>query len=169
MRNLIVGFLALAAVGAATGGADAAAPDAKAARAFVAGLYAHYPSPPNGPFFSPTDKNAADVFDPGMIALIREDAKLANGEVGFIDADPLCQCQDDGGIKVTITSVTMQAASAATVVVDLHFPQGKPNPLTLHLVVVNGKWRVYDLSAPDMASFRSDLAKANKEAAAGHR
>jgi hypothetical protein len=168
MRALTLGFLAFAAFGAATCGAGAAAPDAITARAFVAGLYSHYPSSPNGQVFSPTDKNAADVFDPGMIALIKEDEKLANGEVGFIDADPLCQCQDDGGIKVTITSVTMKAANAATAVVDLHFPQGKPNPLTLHLVVVNGKWRVYDLSAPGMASFRADLAKANKEAAAGH-
>ena len=44
----------------------------------------------------------------------------------------------------------------------------KPNLLTLHLVVVKGEWRVYDLSMGDIKSYRSDLAKANKDAAAGH-
>jgi hypothetical protein len=146
----------------------AGAPDANSARAFVQTLYSHYPQPSNGPFFDPTGKNAVAVFDPGMVALFKEDQKLAKGEVGFVDADPLCQCQDDGGLKVKILSVNLKSAQAATAVVDLHFEGGQPNPLTLHLVVVNGQWRIYDLSAKDMASYRADFIKANKEHAAGH-
>jgi len=37
--------------------------------------------------FDPTGKSASEVFDPGMIAAFREDSRLANGEVGFVDAD----------------------------------------------------------------------------------
>ena len=65
----------------------AAAPDVASARAFVEKLYSHYPSNPNRKAFDPTGKNASQVFDPGMIAAFREDTKLANGEVGFIEAD----------------------------------------------------------------------------------
>jgi hypothetical protein len=65
----------------------AAAPDAASARAFVEKLYSHYPSNPNRKAFDPTGKNASQVFDPGMIAAFREDTKLANGEVGFVEAD----------------------------------------------------------------------------------
>lgn len=100
----------------------AAAPDAASAKAFVEKLYSHYPSNPNGKAFDPTGKNASEVFDPGMIAAFREDARLANGEVGFVDADPLCQCQDDGGLKSKVVSVTMTGPNAADVVVNLQYP-----------------------------------------------
>ena len=97
----------------------AAAPDAASARTFVEKLYSHYPARPKRMGFDPTGKNAGEVFDPGMIAAFREDARLANGEVGFIDADPLCQCQDDSGLKPKIVSVTMTDPNAADAVVNL--------------------------------------------------
>jgi hypothetical protein len=143
----------------------AAAPDAASARAFVENLYSHYPSNPNGRAFDPTGKNASKVFDPGMIAAFREDARLAKGEVGFVDADPLCQCQDDGGMKSKVVSVTMAGPNAADAVVNLQFPDATL-ALTLHLVPVNGAWRIYDLSTGDVKSYRADLLKANKDAAA---
>ena len=145
----------------------AAAPDAAGARAFVEKLYSHYPSNPDGTAFDPTGKNASEVFDPGMIAAFREDSRLANGEVGFVDADPLCQCQDDSGLKPKVVSVTMTGPNAADAVVNLQYPE-ETVALTLHLVPVNGAWRIYDLSTKDVKSYRADLLKANKEAAAPH-
>jgi len=145
----------------------AATPDDARARAFVEKLYSHYPSNPNGMAFDPTGKNASKVFDPGMVAAFREDSRLANGEVGFIDDDPLCQCQDDAGLKSKVVSVTMTGSNAADVVVNLQYPDAT-QALTLHLVPVNGAWRIYDLSTGDVKSYRADLLKANKEAAAQH-
>jgi hypothetical protein len=164
----VAAIAAIAFITAAFGGA-APAPDVNAARAFIAKLYSHYPAK-KGSSFAPTDKNAPDVFDPGMVALFREDTRLAKGEVGFVDADPICMCQDDSGLKSKIVSVAMNGPNAATAVVDLQYPDSgnKPNLLTLHLVVVKGEWRVYDLSMGDIKSYRADLTKANKEAAAGH-
>jgi hypothetical protein len=153
---------------ASVASAVAAAPDAAGARAFVLKLYSHYPSKPNGRAFDPTGKNANEVFDPGMIAAFREDARLANGEVGFVDADPLCQCQDDSGLKPKLVSVTMMGPNAADVLVSLGYTGEKPRALTLHLVPVNGAWRISDLSMGDMKSYLADLLKANKEAAAQH-
>lgn len=168
MKN--IGLAALAAVIFSVAALASTAPDVNSARAFIVKLYSHYPAPAKGQTFMPTDKNAPEVFDPGMVALFREDTRLAKGEVGFVDADPICMCQDDSGLKPKIVSVTMQGPNAATAVVDLQYPDSghKPNLLTLHLVVVKGEWRVYDLSMGDIKSYRADLAKANKEAAAGH-
>ena len=144
-----------------------AAPDTASARAFVEKLYSHYPSKPHGKAFDPTGKNASEVFDRGMIAAFREDARLSNGEVGFVDSDPLCQCQDDTDLKSKVESVTMTGPNAADVVVNLQYPDAT-RALTLHLVPVNGAWRIHDLSMGDMKSYRADLLKANKEAAAQH-
>jgi hypothetical protein len=146
----------------------AAKPDAASARAFVEKLYSHYPSSPNLKAFDPTGRNASQVFDLGMISAFREDTTLAHGEVGFVEADPLCQCQDDSGLKPKIVSVTMTGPNAADAVVNLQSP-GETRMLTLHLVPVNGAWRIYDLSIGEMKSYRADLLKANKEAAAQQR
>ena len=137
--------------------AVAAASDAAGARAFVEGLYSHYPSNPDGMVFDPTGKSASEVFDPGMIAAFRKDARLSNGEVGFVDADPLCQCQDDSGLKPKVVSVTMTGPDAADAVVNLQYPE-ETVVLTLHLVPVNGAWRIYDLSTKDVKSYRADLS-----------
>lgn len=145
----------------------AAAPDAASAKAFVEKLYSHYPSNPNRKAFDPTGKNAREVFDPGMIAAFREDARLANGEVGFVDSDPLCQCQDDSNLRSKLASVTMTGPNAADAVVNLQYPS-ETLALTLHLVPVNGAWRIHDLSIGDVKSYRADLLKANKDAAASH-
>jgi hypothetical protein len=145
----------------------AAALDADSAKAFVEKLYSHYPSKPKGPQFNPMGKDASQVFDPGMIAAFREDTRLAHGEVGYVDSDPICQCQDDSGLKATVTSATVTGPNAADVVVSLVYPsEEKPIAMTLHLVPVNGAWRIHDLSTADSQSYRADLLKANKEAAA---
>ena len=165
MKKMLV---AAAAVVALTMPAMAGAPDANAARAFIQKLYAHYPQKEGGPFFEPTGKNAAEVFDAPLIAGFKEDARLAKGEVGFVDADPICMCQDDSGLKAKIVSVTMKGANADAVV-DLQYEggDGKPNLLTLHLVPVNGQWRVHDLSMGEVKSYLGDLTKANARHAKG--
>jgi hypothetical protein len=161
-------WIAAACLASGVATSVAAASDAASAKAFVEKLYSHYPSKPgNRDAFDPTGKNASQVFDPGMIAAFREDTRLAHGEVGFIDSDPLCQCQDDSGLKATVGVVTMTDPNAADVVVNLEYPSDKVTiALTLHLVPVNGAWRIHDLSTADEQSYRADLLKANKEAAA---
>src|SRR5215469_1842690 len=45
-------------------------------------------------------RTAGSFVDDSMIALLRRDDKMSNGEVGAIDSDPICQCQDWDGMKV---------------------------------------------------------------------
>jgi hypothetical protein len=162
--NRIAVWIAVACL-TGVAGPVAAAPDAAGARVFVEKLYSHYPSNPSGPAFEPTGKNASEVFDPSLIAAFREDARLANGEVGYVDGDPVCQCQDDSGLKSQVQSVTMTGPDTADAVVALQYPD-QTLALTLHLVPVTGAWRIHDLSTADMKSYRADLLKANKDAAA---
>lgn len=162
-------MLAAAAIAMAMpAAAGAPALDANSARVFVQKLYAHYPQKEGGPVFEPTGKDAPAVFDAALIKAFQEDTRLAKGEVGFVDADPICQCQDDAGLKPKIVSVTMKGANADAVV-DLQFggSNGKPNLLTLHLVPVNAQWRIHDLSTKDEKSYLDDLTKANARHAKG--
>ena len=53
------------------------------------------------PDYNPFDQPER-VFAPPLLAAINEDARLANGEVGYLDGDPLCQCQDAAGLKARV-------------------------------------------------------------------
>jgi len=149
--------------------AMAAGLDANAARAFVQKIYSHYPQKQDGPFFEPANKDAPSVFDPGMVAAFQEDARLAKGEVGYVDGDPICGCQDDSGMVFKITAATMTGKDTADVTVALmaSATDKAPRLQTLKLVVVNGQWRIHDISAKDQKSYRDDLMKANARHAKG--
>src|SRR5919199_946809 len=90
-RPLLMMFLAAAALAAAAPG--------ETPRGFVERIYAGYRHDNYSPF-----EHAERIFAPPLLAAIREDERLSRGEVGFLDADPLCQCQDAGGIHPRILS-----------------------------------------------------------------
>ena len=49
----------------------------------------------------PTDETQLDaVWSPRMAALIRRGRELANGELSYLDADPICNCQDFENLTV---------------------------------------------------------------------
>src|SRR3569832_1116410 len=148
MKSWIVAAAALMVVAMP---AAAAGPDANAARTFVQKLNTHNPQK-GEPYFDPTNKDAASVFEPGMIKAFAEKAQHNHDEVGVVDADPICMCQDDAGMTSKIVSVTMKGANA-DVVVNLLYPGGQPQAVTMHLVPVNGQWRIYDLSTKDELCF----------------
>ena len=163
---LALSLLALALVAAA----PARAADVSAARAFVQQLYAHYPQPANTSF-DPTGANAHAVFDPSMIALFRENARLTpKGDEGAIDSDPICDCQDVSGLRSRIGSVRLVSADTAIADVVLAFSEASPpdiDRVTLTLVTIHGQWRIYDIHTTNTPSFREYLIKANKDARQG--
>ena len=160
---LALSLLALALVAAA----PARAADVAGARAFVQQLYAHYPQPANTSF-DPTGANASSVFDPSMIALFRENARLTpKGDEGAIDSDPICDCQDDSGLRSRIGAVRLVAPDTAIADVVLTFTEAIPpevDRLTLTLVTIHGQWRIYDIHSTNTPSFRAYLIKANWDA-----
>ena len=150
--------------------ASAAAPagHTDGARGFVSKLYSHYPVAGHVPEFDPLGKAMGSVFDPSLIALILKDRELAKGEVGALDGDPLCDCQDDSGLQFKVASVTPDGPERAKAVITRRDPEASPpeaEKITVDLVRVGGRWRVHDIGTPDTPSLRAYLIKSNQEAA----
>jgi len=143
-------FLMAAALVAA---ASAAASPTATPRAFVDDLYARYRSDS----FCPTcDGTAGRIFDASLVALIRKDEKLADGEVGSLDGDPVCDCQDPGGMKAKVLSVTQSGANAAKAEIELAFASEKRR-MTFDLVTSKDGWRIHDIHTKDTPSLRKLL------------
>jgi hypothetical protein len=153
-------------VAALLAGGGVRADETSGARAFVAGLYAHYPLDNHKPMFEPLGKDATSVFDASLLHLIREDSRLAGGEVGALDSDPICVCQDDGGMISQVISVSTDGPRRAKAAVVLRFSAASPPDIvgvTLDLVEVAGHWRIHDIHTKDTPSLRAFLAQSNQE------
>jgi len=128
-------------------------------RAFVERLYASYSNEDYSPFEHPER-----VFAPALLAAINEDSKLANGEVGFIDADPICQCQDTAGMRSSVASVT-GSRGQATARITLSWQGTKDRrDVRLRLTRTPAGWRIADVITTDEPSLLHDLQEANRKA-----
>jgi len=136
--------------------AAAAAQAPETPRHFVERVYAGY----RDPDFSPL-KRPERVFAPTLVAAIREEARLSRGEVGFMDADPLCDCQDPAGMRPTVTEATQTGRAAARVRVALRFGD-EIRRVALKLVRTPAGWRIADVSDADEPSLLADLAAWNR-------
>ena len=126
----------------------AAAQDLGAAKAFVTGLYAAYATPPVPDSLG---RQAKDTFSPALLDLMRRDAaRTPKGEVGTLDGDPICNCQDYEIRGVTIVA-TMAGPGRATVIASFR-NHGQPQSVGLDLVWSQERWRVDDVHARDMLS-----------------
>ena len=136
------------AIGIALLASPAAAQDPGAAKAFVAGLYAAYGKVPGPDYLG---RQAKDVFSPALLDLMRrEAAHTPKGEVGALDGDPICNCQDYE-IRDVSVSVTMAGATSATAIVNFR-NLGRAEAIGLDLVWAKGGWRVDDVHAKEMLS-----------------
>lgn len=134
---------------------------AEAPRAFVERLYAGYRDPDFNPLAHPRR-----IFAPPLVAAIREDGRLSRGEVGYMDSDPLCQCQDAAGLRPTVGEVGRPDATAATVRVLIDFGGSDRRDLTLRLVGTRAGWRVADIATAEEPSLLESLNRFNRRRAA---
>jgi hypothetical protein len=125
---------------------------------FVTGLYTHYRRNPD---FSPLLR-PQDVFSPRLTAAIRRDSALANGEVGFLDGDPLCDCQDSAGLRATVAPIGQPGPDTARMAVDIRFAGNDRRHLKLSLVRVAGAWRIADVASAQEPSLLVDLERENR-------
>ncbi len=135
--------------------------------AWLRSVYAKYQTPDFSPFTA-----QADYFDPVLIAAMAENARLTpEDEVGAVDADPICSCQDSSGMEARVVEVTTTSATTALGKVDLWAGTPDQRRLEVDLVLVGGKWRIHnvrDLSDTDNpGGFLKYVQDANKEAAGG--
>jgi hypothetical protein len=131
---------------------------AETPRHFVGRLYAGYRRQDYSPLARP-----ASVFAPPLAAAIDEDRRLSGDEVGFLDGDPVCDCQDPAGLRARIAQLSPRGSAEATVRVTLRFgASGEGRILTLRLVRTAAGWRVADVATSDSPSLLEDLEAANR-------
>jgi Protein of unknown function (DUF3828) len=144
--------------------AAAAAQPAETPQKFMERLYAEYRHSDYSPFTHP-----GQVFAPRLLSAINEDSKLAKGEVGYLDGDPVCQCQDSGGMRPSITGVTQLGPDKAIVRVSIGWEHDPARPARFSLVRTRAGWRIADVSSADEASLLGALEKSNREERAKRR
>jgi len=153
----------------------AAAPSADSARVWVVRLYDRY----RDDSFSPFGAAKPEVFGPEIIHELAENDRLTpEGEMGAIDADPICSCQDPTDMKATVGEVTIQGADRAVAKVKLQWPL-PPDPIpsqspdytqnvTLQLQMTPAGWRVRDIGGDEARdSFLAYLREENRNRKAG--
>lgn len=124
------------------------------AEAFVTGLYRAYAHEP-GPDY--VGAGAKATFATGLLDLMRRDAALTPpGEVGVLDGDPICDCQD---YKIADVQVRISGSPIAATASVAFTNYGQPRSLTLDLVREPAGWRVADVHSetlPSLAGLLTD-------------
>jgi hypothetical protein len=126
----------------------AAAQDAASAKTFLESVYQHYQH--GGKGIDLGGPHAGEYFHSSLLTLVRADAK-ANGpeNVGVIDSDPVCGCQDWDGIWDLKIDVNVQTPQRATARVSFAAFQRRTKEglrdLEITLVPERGQWRIYNI------------------------
>lgn len=135
----------------------APAPSAETPRAFIERIYAGYRDPDYSPLARPER-----VFAAPLVAAIREDRRLSRDEVGYMDGDPLCQCQDPAGLRPLIGEVGRPTARTAAARILLRFDGDADREVMLQLVRTSSGWRIADVATPDSPSMLDELRRFNR-------
>ena len=139
------------------------AQDIPAARAFVQKLYSAYEHPASQSDPDVLGKAAGRIFSPSLLQLIRRsEARTPKGDAPPLDGDPICDCQDPGGLHLVALTVNPVDSSHASAVATLRFPgESKPDIITLSLLATPAGWRVDDVATADTPSLRKFLQEAH--------
>lgn len=146
-RTILVSALLVAVV---PGLNPTRAQDANSAKTFLVEAYQHYGK--NGKGIDFGGPSAHRYYHSSLIALMRADAK-ANGpdNVGVLDSDPLCSCQDWDGIFELKIDLQLEApgraqAEASFALDDVpHRNRDSWRKLKIQLRAEHGAWRIYDV------------------------
>jgi hypothetical protein len=138
-----IAFVALSAV-------PACGQDANSAKLFLASIYKHYAN--RGKGIDINGPKARGVFDSSLIALLHADQKAVGpNEVGVLDGDPICSCQDWDGIwdlKITDEMEPDGRVKAAVSFATFAPRAGSDQDhrsIEMTLVPEGGQWRIWDI------------------------
>jgi len=109
--------------------------------------------------------NNRTFFSTETSALIAENERLADGEIGYFDADPICQCQDWNDLVVVDTQTTMTDATHASVRATSR--DGDSTLVQTYALVREADgWRIDDIVHPEYGSMAEGVEASNAELAA---
>ncbi|MFT4912370.1 MAG: hypothetical protein ACI9YM_000945 [Brevundimonas sp.] len=123
---------------------------------FVRALYAVYAGDGRG--LEPLPPGRDPIYGRTLNAMIGADFRKADGEAPFLNHDPICGCQDSGGLvleSVVVTESGATTAEAAVVFSNL----GETHRQTLKLMKEGQSWRVVDVLVPGQPPLTEQLLK----------
>jgi Protein of unknown function (DUF3828) len=127
------------------------------AESFVRHLYSEYTTPPkqNSPDFMGREMSLA--FSPALARIIRAELrKTPKGEVGKIDGDPICNCQD--WEKLSIAKLDIAKTGNTTAVASVSIKNmDATRSLKLFLIWTAQGWRIDDIWTSDTPSYKKYL------------
>jgi len=164
LKTLIMTAAALALAACTQPAEKAEAPATTAAteqtpEAFVRSLYS---SEAGGTFVRNEDPDAPEVEAPSdwsarTAALIAETEALGNpGEYAYFESNPICDCQDDGGMVLTSVTPGTVTADRADVTVVMTWTMAQPvdtRTQTYKLVKEGGAWKIDDIQRDQTTEF----------------
>ena len=152
----LLGLTVLAALTGNAAASQAQGGERGAVRMFLESVYARYVDANSAP--ETLGRDAPRLFSRRLVALIREDQRLARGEVGLIDHDPICSCQDWRDLAVRRIDVTVSSATRASAVVEFtNAGQRVRTRFTLSREAVG--WRIDDVREPHARGLRATLER----------
>ena len=174
MRPTLIVLVALA-LGACDTPAETAAPTATltslettapstadGAEAFVRALYVSYSEAEDAdPWSGPR------VWSRRMNALVQRDRELANGDLPYLDADPICDCQDWEKLSVRSVALSPMRADGSVEATVRFINAAEDHTVLLKLVRETDGWRVDDVMNPGYPSLAENLAASNAQIEAG--
>lgn len=133
------------------------------ADAFVRALYASYSDSDDADPWS-----GAQVWSRRMNALIERDRALAaDGDLPYLDADPICNCQDWENLSVRSVALSPVRADGS-VEATVRFINAREDQTSLLKLVREAEgWRVDDVMNPGYPSLADNLAASNARLEAG--
>lgn len=103
------------------------------------------------------DDASPELWSARTAALIAETEALGNpGEYAYFEADPICACQDDGGMMLRSVAVTPTGANMADATVVLEWTLAQPVETvrqTFNLVREDGAWKIDDIHRDQSREF----------------
>jgi len=122
--------------------------------AFVRRAYAAYADRSYSPLTDPEK-----LFSSTLASAIRKDG--GGGEVGYLDGDPLCDCQDFEHLSARITSIRRPGSRFASARVHVTRGPKETRDLRLNLVLTSSGWRIADVVDPRGHSLLKELRRAH--------
>lgn len=135
------------------------------AEVFVRGIYAGYAAA-EAADAPPPEKTLPPIWSRRMAALMDRDIALAGDDLPFLDADPICNCQDWEGIAVL--SVRTRAMGRGRTEAVVRFVNGgEAQTGRFVLIREDGGWRIDDVLNPPYRGLAALLAESNRRVEAG--
>ena len=146
------------------------AEDNNTAFQFVENIYSKYENNEDVSVLKGSETNG--IFSPDLLKLIKLDETEAKGEAGYLDWDPLCDCQDigdPGDFKINNINISDKAGKT---IADVSFKISETNiKVSLYLVKIKGEWYIDEIKSKNMISlskYLSDNLIADKSATEKH-